>query len=218
MIKQLTNGIWVLENDTHISKWVEQHNSLKCDPYLFEWLRPKLVRGSVAWDVGANIGDHTRFYLDLGMDVVAFEPNLEAYQCLYHNCSEATCYNLAASDSDGELTMALDDNVGASHVVSGGAVLVIASPLDSIAKIHKAPDYVKIDVEGFEGKVISGMHKILTENKPNLFVEFNDAALRRNGSSSFQLKEQIASYGYTNFEIYPPNAKPEDPQYDYFCY
>lgn len=218
MIKQLANGIWVIENDTHISKWVEEHNSLKCDPHLFEWLRPRLVGASVAWDVGANIGDHTRFYLDLGMEVVAFEPNLEAYQCLYHNCSEATCYNLAASDSDGELTMALDDNVGASHVIAGGAVIVIASPLDSIAKIHKSPDYVKIDVEGFEGKVISGMHKILTENKPKLFVEFNDAALRRNGSSPSQLKEHIASYGYTNFEIYPPNAKSEDPQYDYFCY
>ena len=214
MIKKLPNDIWVLENDTHISKWVEEHNSLKCDPHLFEWLRPRLVGASVAWDIGANIGDHTRFYLDLGMEVVAFEPNPEAFRCLYHNCGEATCYNIAASDGQEELTMALEDNVGASHVVEGGAVMVIAAPLDNVAKHHKTPDYVKIDVEGFEAKTLAGMEKLLINNKPKLFVEFNDGALRRNGSSSEALKKQIESYGYTQFEIFPPNAKLTDPQYD----
>ena len=218
MIKKLPNDIWVLENDTHISKWVEEHNSLKCDPYLFEWLRPRLVGASVAWDIGANIGDHTRFYLDLGMEVVALEPNMEAYQCLYHNCSEAICYNIAASDSQQELTMALEDNVGASHVVEGGAVMVIAAPMDSVARHHKTPDYIKIDVEGFESKALAGMEQILINNKPKLFVEFNDGALRRNGSSSVDLKKQIESYGYTSFEIYPPNATLNDPQYDLFFF
>jgi FkbM family methyltransferase len=218
MIKKLPNDIWVLENDTHISKWVEEHNSLKCDPHLFEWLRPRLVGTSVAWDVGANIGDHTRFYLDCGMEVVAFEPNPEAFRCLHHNCSEATCYNIATSDGEKELTMALEDNVGASYVVEGGAVMVIAAPLDSVAKHHKTPEYIKIDVEGFEAKTLAGMEKLLINNKPKLFVEFNDGALRRNGSSSADLKQQIESYGYTHFEIYPPNCQPTDPQYDYFCF
>jgi FkbM family methyltransferase len=218
MIKKLPNDIWVLEKDTHISKWVEEHNSLKCDPCLFEWLRPRLVGASVAWDIGANIGDHTRFYLDLGMEVVALEPNPEAFRCLYHNCSDATCYNIAASDGQEELTMALEDNVGASHVVDGGAVMVIAAPLDSVAKHHKTPDYIKIDVEGFEAKTLAGMEKLLTNNKPKLFVEFNDGALKRNGSSSVDLKKQIESYGYTQFEIYPPNATLNDPQYDLFFF
>jgi FkbM family methyltransferase len=218
MIKKLPNDIWVLEKDTHISKWVEEHNSLKCDPCLFEWLRPRLVGASVAWDIGANIGDHTRFYLDLGMEVVALEPNPEAFRCLYHNCSDATCYNIAASDGQEELTMALEDNVGASHVVDGGAVMVIAAPLDSVAKHHKTPDYIKIDVEGFEAKTLAGMEKLLTNNKPKLFVEFNDGALKRNGSSSVDLKKQIESYGYTQFEIYPPNCNLTDPQYDLFFF
>lgn len=218
MIKILPNGIWVLENDTHISKWVEEHNSLKCDPWLFNWLQSRIQDCKVAWDVGANIGDHTRFYLDCGMEVVAFEPNPEAFRCLYHNCGEATCYNIAASDGEKELTMALEDNVGASYVVEGGAVMVMASPLDSISKHYKTPDYIKIDVEGFESKALKGMERLLINNKPKLFVEFNDGALQRNGSSSADLKQQIESYGYTQFEIYPPNCQPTDPQYDYFCF
>ena len=217
-MKILPNGIWVLENDTHISRWVEEHNSLKCDPYLFEWLQPRIQDCKVAWDVGANIGDHTRFYLDCGMGVVAFEPHPDAFQCLSHNCGEATCYNIAASDSYGELSMALDDNVGASHVADSGSVTVNAVPLDSLAKHHLAPDYIKVDVEGFESKTLAGMELLLTHHRPKLLVEFNDWALRRNGSSSAELKKQIESYGYTQFEIYPPNCQPSDPQYDYFCF
>jgi hypothetical protein len=114
--------------------------------------------------------------------------------------------------------MALEDNVGASHVVDGGAVMVIAAPLDSVAKHHKTPDYIKIDVEGFEAKTLAGMEKLLTNNKPKLFVEFNDGALKRNGSSSVDLKKQIESYGYTQFEIYPPNCNLTDPQYDLFFF
>jgi FkbM family methyltransferase len=218
MIKKLPNDIWVLENDTHISKWVEEHNSLKCDPHLFEWLQPRIQDCKVAWDIGANIGDHTRFYLDCGMEVVALEPNPEAFRCLCHNCSEAICYNLAASDGQKELTMALEDNVGASYVVEGGAVMVVAAPLDNVVRHHKAPDYIKIDVEGFESKALTGMEQLLANSKPKLFIEFNDGALRRNGSSSADLKKQIESYGYTRFEIYPPNATLNDPQYDLFFF
>jgi FkbM family methyltransferase len=214
MIKTLQNGIWVLENDTHISKWVEEHNSLKCDPHLFEWLQTRIQGCKVAWDVGANIGDHTRFYLDLGMDVVAFEPHPLAYQCLYHNCSEATCYNLAASDSYEDLTMSLNDNVGASHIGDRGEAVVHAAPLDSVAKHHPSPEYIKVDVEGFEPRALAGMGDLLAHHKPKLLVEFNDGALRRDGSSAAELKLQIHNYGYTSFEIYPPNAKLTDPQYD----
>ena len=216
MIKKLANDIWVLENDTHISKWVEEHNSLKCDPWLFGWLQPRIQDCKISWDVGANIGDHTRFYLDCGMEVVAFEPNPEAFRCLYHNCSEAICYNLAASDTHGELSMALDDNVGASHVVDSGSVTVNAAPLDSVAKHHLTPDYIKVDVEGFESKALAGMELLLTHHRPKLLVEFNDGALRRNGSSSEMLKKQIHNFNYTQFEIFPPDAKLTDPQYDLF--
>lgn len=217
-IKQLHNGTWILAEDTHISRWVEEHNSLKCDPSLFQWLQPKLAGCKVAWDVGACIGDHTRFYLDLGLEVVAFEPNPDAFECLYHNCSEATCYNVAAGESHGEIGFCPNPNAGASHVSIHGEVPINVVPLDSVAKHNRTPDFIKVDVEGFEPQALAGMQNLLRQNKPKLFVEFNRGALQRNGSSPEQLKNQIESYGYTHFEIYPENANPNDPQYDYFCH
>jgi len=216
-MKMLPNGIWVLENDTHISKWVEEHNSLKCDPHLFHWLEPRLQGCKRVWDVGANIGDHTRFYLDIGLSVCAFEPNPDAYECLKRNCGEAICKNLAASDMRGTIKMTLSDNVGASFIDENGQVEVEAIPLDELEEAIWPPDFIKIDVEGFESKALAGMEKLIRAKKPKLFVEFNRSALERCGSSPKQLKEQIESYGYTQFKIYPPYLNLEEPQYDYFC-
>jgi FkbM family methyltransferase len=216
-IKQLPNGIWVVSNDTHISKWVEEHNSLKCDPHLFHWLEPRIQGCKRAWDVGANIGDHTRFYLDIGLSVCAFEPNPDAYECLKRNCGEAICKNLAASDMRGTIKMTLSDNVGASYIDENGQVEVDAIPLDELEEAIWPPDFIKIDVEGFESKALAGMENTIREKKPKLFVEFNQGALERCGSSPKQLKEQIESYGYTQFQIYPPHLNPEEPQYDYLC-
>jgi hypothetical protein len=96
--------------------------------------------------------------------------------------------------------------------------VISASTLDSIATQHNIPDYIKIDVEGFEPRALRGMENLIKERKPKLFVELNDGALRRNGSSSADLKKQIESYGYTHFEIYPPNCSLTDPQYDLFFF
>jgi FkbM family methyltransferase len=216
-IRELPNGIWVVSNDTHISKWVEEHNSLKCDPYLFRWLEPLLQGCKRAWDVGANIGDHTRFYLDIGLSVCAFEPNPDAYECLKRNCWEAICKNLAASDMRGTIKMTISDNVGASYVDENGQVEVDTIPLDELEEAIWPPDFIKIDVEGFESKALAGMEKMVRAKKPKLFVEFNRSALERCCSSPKQLKEQIESYGYTQFQIYPPHATTEDAQYDYLC-
>jgi FkbM family methyltransferase len=164
------------------------------------------------------IGDHTRQYLDAGMKVFAFEPNPDAFECLQANCPDAELWQLATSDCYGHLAYARDGNAGASHIREGGDVFVGAAPLDGMREGDEidAPDFIKIDVEGFELKALKGMEQTLRSFKPKLFVEFNRGALERNQSSPEALKVQIESYGYTNFEIYPPNAKPTDEQYDYF--
>jgi FkbM family methyltransferase len=155
--------------------------------------------------------------LDIGLSVCAFEPNPDAYECLKRNCGEAICKNIAASDVRGTIKMTLSDNVGASYIDENGQVEVEAIPLDELEEAIWPPDFIKIDVEGFESKALAGMENTIREKKPKLFVEFNQGALERCGSSPKQLKEQIESYGYTQFQIYPPICRPEDPQYDYLC-
>lgn len=212
-IQRLPNGQWVIAGDTHLSKWAGEHGSIVTDPHLFAWLKPRLQKVKTVWDVGANIGDHTRQYLDWGMEVFAFEPNPSAYKCLQHNCPEAICMNVAASDAHGLLPFASYDNAGASRVSEHGSLQVEARALDDIEGLA-APDFIKLDIEGFEAFAIYGMAGTITRHKPIIFCEFNLGALVEQKCSPEGLRDLIESLGYRMVEVYPPEANWLWPQCD----
>jgi len=215
MIEKLDNGTWVIQEDTHISKWVKEHGSLKCDPHLFAWLRPKLRNVGVIWDVGANIGDHTRFYLDLGKVVVAVEPNPEAFECLQHNCPEAILVHAAAAAVSGaKLKFTLCDNVGASRISQNGNILVNSLALGT--EKLPAPDFIKIDVEGYELSALMGMIRVLEWRNPPLFIEINRGALAEQQNTPKDVTDWLRLLGYTQFVIYPPNLDESAEQYDLY--
>ena len=212
-IEALPNGQWVVAGDTHLGAWAKQHGRIITDPHLLKWLKPHLNGVKVAWDLGANIGDHTRQYLDWGVVVAAFEPHPVAFACLEHNCPEATCFNLAASDTTGSLNFMPTDNVGASRVHSDGVWSVPSQALDDIFGLP-APDFVKIDIEGFEAAAITGMAGTLTRHKPSLLVEMNRGALAGNGVTVEGLRDLIESLGYRAAALYPPEATWDFEQFD----
>lgn len=212
-IEALPNGQWVVAGDTHLGAWAKQHGQIITDPHLFKWLKPHLNGVRVVWDAGANIGDHTRQYLDWGMHVVAIEPHPVAVQCLSHNCPEADTYNLAASYKKGSLNFTASDNVGASRIHPDGEWSVPAMALDDIPGLP-APDFIKIDIEGFEAAAITGMAGTLTRHRPILLVEMNKGALAANDVTVEGLREQIESLGYRAAALYPPEAKWDWEQFD----
>ena len=212
-IEVLPNGQWVVAGDTHLGKWAKEKGTIVTDPHLFKWLEPCLEGVKVVWDIGANIGDHTRQYLDWGMKVVAVEPHPISVECLKHNCPEAKCLNIAASDGYGSLNFTSLDNVGASRIHPDGEWQVPAAALDDIPDLP-APGFVKIDVEGYEPVAITGMAGTITRHKPILFVEMNSGALEANGASVEGLRDLIESLGYRVAALYPPAAKWSNPQFD----
>lgn len=208
----LQNGQKILSNDTHLSKWAKEHGTIVTDPYLFAFLQKYLDRVECIWDIGANIGDHTRAYLDMGKNVYAFEPNPLAYECLCHNCPEAHNYNLAANSEFAELTFETLDNVGASRISKNGEIVVKAVELDTLGL--PKPDFIKIDVEGWEVHALKGMKQTILANKPILFIEINHGALSQNGHNADDILDFVQSAGYENVITYPINSVISDPQLD----
>lgn len=204
---------WIVEGDTHLSAWSKKHGSIVTDPSLFKWLKPFLKGVEVVWDIGACIGDHTRQYLDWGMQVVAIEPHPVSFACLAHNCPDAMCLNFAASDVEGTVNLASDANIGASRIHPSGEWAVPAHALDDYPGLP-VPGFVKLDVEGFEPMVITGMAGTITRHKPILMFEMNRGALAANGWSPEALDEQIRSLGYRKAILYPAKAKWSDEQFD----
>jgi FkbM family methyltransferase len=212
-IEELPNGQWVVAGDTHLGLWAKQKGNIVTDPHVFEFLRP-FLKGTDGWvfDIGANIGDHTRAYLDMGLPVLAIEPHPLSFQCLQHNCPDARTLNIAVSDEEGELRFMGLDNVGASRVRQDGEMVVQASPL-RLSDVP-LPSFIKIDCEGWEPKVLNGIREILKLWRPMVYIEINAGALADNGFSAQDIHQVFEELGYREHRFYPAQATPDWPQYD----
>lgn len=226
-ISQTQEGWWVIDGDTHVSKWVIESRRLDHDqnslPILFKHVRP----GDYVLDIGANIGDHTIAYSDwvsVNGKVYAFECGYEANACLRNNTrgrENVVIFDTALWSGDGWLNFNEDNNnFGASFVaksnVSSHDSPVKCIDLDSM-KLSKV-DFMKIDAEGAETEILRGAEGTIGKFKPIICMEVNGFALKRAGSSEEELINLIKSFGY-DYEIIQgqrihPNASEEIPQYD----
>jgi FkbM family methyltransferase len=135
------------------------------------FLRAHTPDGGVFVDVGANVGTYALVLAKKvggSGTVIAVEPHPVAHARLAFNrassdLSQVKLVAAAAGPANGELLIETDgDNLGASHIVngqpSGRAFRVPAFTLQQIlsdAGVTKV-DALKIDVEGFEDRVLTG--------------------------------------------------------------
>ena len=131
---------------------------------------------ALVFDVGANVGMYSELFLQLGAEVVAIEPNEACHSQLRRvaNGQRMTIVQAACGASSGTADLHLSDASGictiseqwvditqksdlyaASHWV--GVQSVPVTTLDALAVKYGQPAYVKIDVEGYEDHVLTGM-------------------------------------------------------------
>src|SRR6266852_7090697 len=136
-----------------------------------DFLRAHTPASGVFVDVGADVGTYTMVlarHVGASGKVIAIEPHPITHARLAFNraasgTTQATLVAAAAGPSDGELMIETDgDNLGASHIVSGDhsskAIKVPSLRLQRIlgdAGIGHV-EALKIDVEGFEDRVLTG--------------------------------------------------------------
>lgn len=214
-MKILPNNIAVLENDSHISRWVEAHGKLDHDEYSLPIILEHIKEGDYVVDAGAFIGDHTTAYLKaVGPSgyVMAFEPNPEAYRCLLHNCPDAQNVFAGLGEKEDKLRFATGTNMGASHICGIGDKKVDIVTLDS----YNLPklDFLKLDVEGFEIPALKGATKTIFKFKPTMWIEVNRWALERNRESPLSLLTYVTSVLGYEVTAYPESGIE---QYDILC-
>jgi FkbM family methyltransferase len=168
--------------------------------------------GDVVFDVGANIGLYTlpmsRAVGATGT-VVSFEPDPDNLRILKHNIAANNCNNVlvmpfALGTEDGEMDLyQVDSNRGylsfADLSGTGRSVKVRVRRGDNVLReqgIDK-PSIVKIDVEGAEPLVISG----LGCHPKYIQFEFVPVQLRALKLDPIKFLQQIVSEGYKLFII-----------------
>lgn len=134
------------------------------------FLRTVLEPGMLVFDIGANIGQYAELYQALGCRVVAVEPQPHLAALIASRLPRVTVEQTAVGARIGTA----DLQVGAAHWVATLShryaqivretidpnlrpLQVPVTTVDALADKHGRPNYVKIDVEGFEQQVIAGM-------------------------------------------------------------
>lgn len=127
----------------------------------------------VALDIGANVGLWSRDLVKHFDHVVAFEPVAMFRECLERNvfAKNLNIKPLALGDQEGMIKMIITQgNTGHTHVdpnSTNGDVKIVK--LDSLEL--PVVDYVKIDCEGFEYRVLQGAEQTVKRCCPVIVIE-----------------------------------------------
>src|SRR6056300_1587014 len=139
-----------------------------------EWMTMLTNPESFVLDIGANIGTHTIGISPHVKRVMAFEPDPDNFDLLVKNLAATMCGNVtpvpaAASDVLGNVGTQFD--YGKTSRIPSGEIP--ATPIDMIEGLPHI-DFVKIDVEGMELKVLNGMRQTIASYKPQMLLEMQD--------------------------------------------
>lgn len=147
-------------------------------------LLPELVHpGAVVYDLGASIGWYAMEFLRLGAGFVyCFEPNPVAMHYLSHNLAgarNALVLPLAVADQSGMVRLTVNpDNVSVgtgARAKHGITIDVQGHGLDDVIARYglRAPDMIKMDIEGGETLAIKGMLQTIEKYRPVLAFELH---------------------------------------------
>lgn len=166
------------------------------EPETLQWL-DAIPRGSVLWDVGANVGLYSIYpALARECSVYAFEPSVFNLELLARNVflnrlhGRITIVPLALSDKLGSNAFKMtttawggalstfgediDQNGARLNGVFEYATVGISMD-DAVSLLHiPAPQYIKIDVDGIEHYILRGGSQVLA-GVEGVLVEINDA-------------------------------------------
>ena len=158
------------------------------EPETINWIN-KFKKNSIFFDVGANIGIYTLYSaVKIGNIVYSFEPHSVNYKNLLDSISLnglKNCYAFCFAVSDQTALSSIqvkdlyegvaDNIVGVRGDYYHGCVEM---SLDFLVKkgILPQPDYIKIDVDGFEDKVVLGALETIQKCK-SILVEIDNKHL-----------------------------------------
>jgi len=171
---------------------------LSKEPDTIAWLS-SIPEGASLLDVGANVGMYSIFAaVTRGARVFAFEPEAQNFALLCRNIAannlngRVSAWCAAVSDKSGFDQIFLSDiSTGASchslgesvdfHLRPTGPRFVqgsYATTIDALVAggVIDTPAYIKVDVDGFDHKVIHGAHATLRDPRvKSVIVELNSS-------------------------------------------
>jgi FkbM family methyltransferase len=198
------------------------------------FFRERCREGMTLVDIGANVGLYTALAIhSLGPQgrIVAIEPVPETFSFLRRtvdaNLAERPAgaprvdlFQVAAASRKGTFELILNPNNHGDNRLYGDAgdgetwdwrrIAVKGLPIDDLLEAQgiRKVDFVKIDIQGYEGQALSGFRKTLERSEDVILLsEFWPKGLREAGGEPLDYLEELAALGFRLNELkgrHPP--------------
>lgn len=171
-----------------------------------------LGAGDLAFDIGAHVGDRAACFRRLGARVVVVEPQprlMRVLRLLARGDAGITLLPTLLGAAEGEATLRLNtrnptvatasaDFIAAADGAQGwegqtwdAELHLPVTTLDALIARHGEPDFIKIDVEGFEAAVLAGL------SRPVRAMSFEFTTIQRNVTRDCMAR--LTALGYRAF-------------------
>lgn len=200
-------GWWFPDTEDHFPVMLKKNIS-KGGPA--EYQQPVRLRSlayvkkfDVALDVGANVGLWSRDLVQKFGKVIAFEPVALFRECLEKNVNGSNFFisPLALGDQDTKARMTITEgNTGHTHIdpasIGSGDTTVVKLDNLGIDNI----DYIKMDCEGFEYRVIQGAEQTIKKCRPVIVVEQKPHDMYSKDYGQFAAIKLLESWGMVRLD------------------
>ena len=192
------NGFYVPVHDQHFDKWAQgaPFTQNKCLQKFLSWCDSQQKKFRTVIDIGAWCGTWATELTPYSKKIYAFEPSKAHFHCLeknIFNISQIVEPNrIAIGDKETNIDLIETDHTQEARVDESKPGKIQMRTLDSFN--YQNVDLIKIDVEGYEMKVLIGAEKTL-ENCQYLMIELNNNT-KKYGSSNKDVENYLASKGW----------------------
>lgn len=180
------------------------------EPYETSLIEKRLKVGDVFLDLGANIGYYTLIAArKVGPTghVYAFEPDPTNFSILKNNVEmngygNVTLINKAVDETTRTAKLYLSATNKGDHRLHPAAearesIAIQTTTLDEA--IRGGVDFIKMDIQGHEGKALRGARRLLKQKPLTILTEFSPMFLRKAGSDPEQVLKSLERNGFAVF-------------------
>lgn len=159
----------------------------KFEEYLLGFATRFVDPGSIAWDIGANMGMFTFPAAHIAASVIAFEPDPFNLLLLQRSAAanpdlDVTIIPAAVAEEVGTGRLQIPERGRSANALEGGAsgsqmggvretMTVMTVSLDWMLERFPAPHFIKCDAEGAEVWILQGATELLAKARPVINME-----------------------------------------------